>query len=410
MENKLLYDRKSNLVKILIWLGVLALYFVSEPLFAHARFLYDYAILNIPYSFLYRVVPYIIIAAFVYELIKKKFRLHYGMLLFVAILFACYLIPTSEYGVWYDTFLRTAAVCILLMPLCSDRETLKTFIKLAAWLYLVIAAIDLAYTIFQNITVENYKYRISIITQIQNQSGFVLMMGLLFALLDSYFNGSRVKTAAYILIFFADTVLAWTAACVVGAIVFAIWLVPPVRKLTDRMNPIVYVIVAFVMFAVLVFFWEKLMSLPIVSFITSDVLHKDVTLTGRVDIWQGITELVRQKPLFGHGLMENPLQTYFDEGYNHGYVHAHSAFLQTLYEGGILTLAAVFALLTAAAAKLRRCSDRKLAGIFGIVIFMMLINLEVDQFFMLPFRSGCWCLICFITQLGALISDRGYEK
>ena len=146
-----------------------------------------------------------------------------------------------------------------------------------------------------------------------------------------------------------------------------------------------------------------------IKFLMVDVLKKDVTLTGRLNIWQGVLQMVYEKPLLGHGLMDNPQNLFQDFGYNGGlFVHAHSAYLQTLYDGGILTLLAVFALLVFTAFKIRKCPDKRLTGIFKVIIFLFLLNLQVDQFMMYPWRSSCWCMVCFLCNFAVLVSENEY--
>lgn len=65
-----------------------------------------------------------------------------------------------------------------------------------------------------------------------------------------------------------------------------------------------------------------------------DVLNKNVTLTGRTNIWDLSYKYIEENIFFGHG--------YINDGnfvlYNRELWQAHNQFIQTLYEGGIIGL------------------------------------------------------------------------
>ena len=91
----------------------------------------------------------------------------------------------------------------------------------------------------------------------------------------------------------------------------------------------------------------------------------------RFIIWNGIIALIIKSPIFGYGLGDKAeffIRPRVFLSYN-----AHNAYLQTLYEGGIITIATVLFALFIASEKLKKNNNRHLIGIFHIIIFSDLI-------------------------------------
>lgn len=392
-------------------LGVLlaGMYIILEPMLSHVFVLYAFGFLNKPYTFLKQVTPYVVFALFVFRFVKAKGKMNIGGLLPILVLFACYLLGCISAGtglsIWIETVAPILALCVFVFPVCWKKEYANLFVTAVADVYLILAAVNLAFKLKPELflIVGNWQEE-SFIAGIENMSSFPLLMGAFFAVLDAYLNGKKLKATVYLAVFFVSTYIMWTAAAVICAALLLVWLIPPAHKLADKVNLIFWAALAFIMFAVLMWCWKPIMNWEPVRFVMENVLKKDVTLTGRLDIWNGVLQMFYKKPIFGHGLLDNAQNLYFDTGYNHYMVHAHSAFLQTLYEGGVLTLLAVLAVLVYTSSKIKKVDNRRLTGIFSFFIFLFLINLEVDQFMMYPWRSSCWCMICFLCNFAVMVS------
>ena len=116
----------------------------------------------------------------------------------------------------------------------------------------------------------------------------------------------------------------------------------------------------------------------------------------RLIIWNGVLALIAKKPLFGYGLGEKAeffLRPKTSLTYN-----AHNAYLQTIYEGGLVTTCSALAVFIFTSGILKKCSDRKLAGLFTTVIFAELIMMQssITSWF-------TWYPVFLIAQIGALI-------
>ena len=67
------------------------------------------------------------------------------------------------------------------------------------------------------------------------------------------------------------------------------------------------------------------------SFLIIDILHKDLTFTGRTDIWDRSMSMIAKKPILGWGSMEQIFETLLL-----GQTHSHNAILEQLFRGGIV--------------------------------------------------------------------------
>ena len=91
----------------------------------------------------------------------------------------------------------------------------------------------------------------------------------------------------------------------------------------------------------------------------------------RFIIWNGLIALILKKPLLGYGLGEKA--EIFLRPNTPLYYNAHNAYLQTLYEGGVITLSAILMTLYVVSNKLKQSGDRKLVSIFHIILFSDLV-------------------------------------
>lgn len=393
------------IIEYLEGLGLLIAYFCLEPMLSHVCFIYSYAVLNKPYVIFSRFLPFFVIAVFLFRVFRNRGKINYAASGFIAFLFLCYLIPNfGNLKVWAETAIPITAYCLFILPICHEKRTLRLFVRAAADLYLVLAVINLAFKLWPTLYdfLEIWRPE-SFLADIENLAGFPLAMGMMFAMLDSYLNGSKWKLAVYAIVFFVSTYIMWTVAAVLGAVILVLYFIPPVRKLMEKTDALIFVGAAFLLFVLLTWMLEPIVSWEPVRLFIENVLKKDATLTGRLGIWQNVLQLFYEKPMFGYGLMDNAQTVYCDDYW--GMVHAQSAYLQTLYEGGVLTLLAVAALLIYTSVKMRRSTDRGLMCIFKVTVFAFMINLAADQFFIYPWRSCCWCMICFICNFALAVKN-----
>ena len=132
-----------------------------------------------------------------------------------------------------------------------------------------------------------------------------------------------------------------------------------------------------------------------ITALLNPLLYIRNSLYVRFIIWNGALLLWLKKPLFGYGLGEKAeffLRPNTTLEYN-----AHNAFLQTLYEGGIVTQGAVFLALWVLSKKMEKCNDNILTCCITAVIFAELVMMQasITSWF-------TWYPVLLIAQVGAL--------
>lgn len=86
-----------------------------------------------------------------------------------------------------------------------------------------------------------------------------------------------------------------------------------------------------------------------------DVLHRDLTLSGRLAVWMNAINAILEKPVLGWGYIDHSYATSLFVGAS----HPHNQFLYIAYQGGLLALALFIAFLFDSFRVLWRCRKTK---------------------------------------------------
>ena len=133
---------------------------------------------------------------------------------------------------------------------------------------------------------------------------------------------------------------------------------------------------------------------PNISFLSSffeNVLHKDITFTGRTDIWRLTMTYFWEKPLLGHGLM-NTEDLYLVLTAS----HQHNYYLHILFQGGLFSFAVFLYIINHCRKAIRNCENYYLTIISSFALFSFFIIFIAesydDNLYCLPF----YFLVCFV--------------
>lgn len=111
----------------------------------------------------------------------------------------------------------------------------------------------------------------------------------------------------------------------------------------------------------------------IFSWIITDILHEDLTLNGRSYIWKGAIVEIMKSPWIGYGMVENRsfnVWQLFDNHRNNTW--AHSTYLQTTLESGILGLICYLGIYLVTFLKLDKYFWHK---DYTLIVFLILISM-----------------------------------
>lgn len=350
------------------------------------------------YLHAHRYLSFIITAVFIIWVIIKKFKVNFGVLLPIGLIYLSYFITSiltsGEASRWINKFQYPAIMYIFVTIMCSSRRNSQRFFRIGVDLYIILLLLNAVFTVFPQLFSLFTDWKPDYFISADNLTGFPLFLGALFALLDRHFNNNSVRFWVYITLFFINQVLIHSTGSVIAAFIFAGYLIfPKIRKLfqDESLN-----------FSVILSIFLCVLSVTLAFlFFHSDAIYKLLypftiikeSLFVRFILWNGIILLILKKPIFGYGLGE---QAEFFSPNDWLYYNAHNAYLQTLYEGGIITLIFILFALYRTSVKMRTSRDHSLSGIFNIIIFSDLIMMlsAITSWF-------TWYPVLLIAQIAA---------
>lgn len=152
--------------------------------------------------------------------------------------------------------------------------------------------------------------------------------------------------------------------------------------------------------------------IPLLKFIIEDVMHKDITFTGRTEIWAFARGLISQRPLIGYGGSFASLPR--TNGYWYSWMQTygpHNQFLAVMMTGGMITFAVYVRMVFLSTKSLLKCKRSPVSVI--IVVGLIAIYLELTM----TYRNMLTCIPLFglfcISKRIALLTERkrdGKEK
>lgn len=173
-----------------------------------------------------------------------------------------------------------------------------------------------------------------------------------------------IRSAVFLLVGFAQLLLAYSATSLVALLCATIGIVLLAsRKMYAILNAYTYLALNAVLFLFVVVFGLQNMF----GFLVEDVLGKSMTFTGRTIIWEGVIERVfATNPLVGCGY-----DAFWNGSANVG--SAHNMVLEVFAQGGFAGVAVFIVLLLMVAHGLYACSKSRTAALLSLVIGCFLL-------------------------------------
>ena len=328
------------------------------------------------YLHAHRYLTILIPSIFLLWLIFKKFKVNYGVLLPIAIVYLFYLITsvfTSGYSTrWLNKLQYPFVMYLFVTMICSSRKNVQRFSRVGVDLYILLLVMNTVFTLFPQLFSLFTDWTPDYFISADNLAGFPLFFGALLALLDSHFNHNPVRCYIFLFLFFLNQVLIHSIGSIIATILFAAYfLFPKARQLTRNKSLFFFVVLSLVLCAFIVASAFLYFHSDVAYNILDPLTHLKESLYVRFILWNGILALILNKPILGYGLGEKA--EFYLRPNTSLYYNAHNAYLQTLYEGGVVTLSMILLTLYIVSNKLKKTSDRNLVGIFHIILFSDLV-------------------------------------
>lgn len=277
------------------------------------------------------------------------------------------------------------------------KKSSRLYFKTILDIYIPLSVINLlAIIIFPDgIAKDDYYGNIFYVIGIRNGLPPVLIPLLIYGFLYSSMIGKKITGAMlfFTVVVSASIFITWSATGVAGLFMFLFFAFFIYRKnIAGVFNSLSLSVLYLALYLGIIVF--RLQSA--FAFIIEDLLHKNITFTGRTDIWDIAIMLIKRSPVLGYGVYEGH-GLIFTRGH---FYYAHNAVLEVLLQGGVISLifyAAIFGTAAAALYKNRKYPVSQILafGIFTILAMMLMEAYSNIWIFALP------VIACYVPEIAA---------
>ena len=223
----------------------------------------------------------------------------------------------------------------------------------------------------------------------KNQLINFMLPALMFSIINYYYTSkkknmlkNKVRMIALFICCIATAVIQWSAATLVIIFIMCMYVLLRKALSTKIFNFKTYLLTNIILtFSIVVLRIQNLFS-----FIIVDILNKDITLTGRVYIWDKVMYYISQNFVLGYGVEDYSyrlLKMQFGNIYwlsNYAALHAHCRFLEVFYRGGIILLAIYVLILILTSKKLVSNKDTIFSMILSVSLFAYLTGMMTEWY------------------------------
>ena len=229
-----------------------------------------------------------------------------------------------------------------------------------------------------------------------NSNTFIrqLLPGVCIALIYSHMNYRKINLRTQLLLMsvFVSLLLTWSVTGIVAYLILFLYVLFLYKlKIPKWLNIKFFFLIYIILFLSIVVFRVH----DIFAYIITNLMDKDLTLTGRTLIWDRAINYIEMAPIMGHGYeYENIFLSKMRTVSAHNYVY------DLLYRGGIVHLLIHFLILFSLVINLNKFKNDKIAQILSFTLFSYFIMWLTEPFV----NSGyLWMFLIFI--LAYRISD-----
>ena len=381
--------------------------FMSSKIFIYFAFIvffkpllfYYYPMINYAFNIAMILVGIFILIYYLLNLIKnyKISSLQLAIFGYATVLSISTIIGTHDYGMLFRTLAKWLSISIYTeLLLINHREKFLSCLN-----NLIISLIFLqgiSVLLFPNGILNVHNVEIYFLGN-ENTATMTIILGTLYTILYCYHKYNKISRLSFVILFVTTFIcfVTWSATAIVGLMMlyfYLFFLYKKNKNLFKIFNYRNYFIFSICLFVLLVLFKFQ----NIFAFFIEDILHKDLTLSGRVSIWNSCIEFIKSNFFLGIGVQEYSMRLN-----NIGIFHAHCTFLNVLLEGGILAFVCFLNIFRIIGGSIKKHMNHQVVSIisFGIFIYMITSIVEVYQdsqmvyiFMVLGFYSNILCKEC----------------
>ena len=309
---------------------------------------------------------------------KKVSKFQYALLTYLAIILIPTIFISKDYSAWVKMFLKFTSVSLYSEYLI--KHNLLYFFKYASYSF----ALLIILTFITTIIFPNGIFGTDmILLGYDNETVVIMLMGSMFIWIANYYQYITKHERIYyytgylaLIMTFVVYLIRWSVGALIGCFVIFLFLLlyylkrkfNIFKKIHSFFSAKRLYILSFILFILIVVLGVQ----KYFSFIIVDILHKDLTLSGRVTIWNNYIGLIKDNLLIGIGYSTNRIL--FDA------YHSHNQFLNVILESGLLGLVLYFRLWFKSLKSIdNNSNDNFLIFLIKITLFSYLIFTLVDM-------------------------------
>lgn len=338
-------------------------------IFSIVLFLSSCYIDKVPFSFIldYISIGLSLLVISLYIIRFKFSKSTIALLLFIVlILFSTLLNDAASVNIFIKSFMKIVSLALFIDWVIEYNS--KNIIRgLYYSLYIVILINFLTIVIYPN-GLYSGSYINNWFLGYDNTHIFWYIPALVLSLINLKFKGKKIDILTIVLfvIISYSVYYCFSANSVVAYTLFLAYLF-----LNKYINKFVNSKVCFIAFLLLFIFIVILRVQNIFSWLIVDILHKDLSFTGRTIVWDNTIKLIKEKFVFGYGMEEGIIVS--QKLGNAHYVHAHNTLLDVLYKGGIIALVPFMSYIYLSILKLYKKRENEIAKMVSFAVFSLLL-------------------------------------
>jgi O-antigen ligase len=313
------------------------------------------------------------------DIFVKKKKIPLGICLFI-FMEVWLLILTRYYSKGFNGYFWKAATIIYMLLIVTDFSqewnSLTNALMLHAeiCIYLNVLSLIIFPERMYGLQSAAYGYTYEWFLGADNQFIEWLFPGAVISRLYHHQNKSEHRSMFLTFAIFVNLFMQSSSTAIVGVFLFFLmtWF-PIIKAVVTPFRAILAT--AFVFLNIVVF-----KNFTLVSGIVENVLHKDLTFTGRLSIWDGAVTQISERPLLGHGVYLDsqmvPLLGWL------GATHCHDHYLQILFTGGAFVFAIFIGIQVLTLVGLRKKWDDSVARelAYALIAFDIICITEVLEY------------------------------
>lgn len=325
-------------------------------------------------------LSYFLCGVFFFTLIiDRKFSpFTWCLLMFLVFGFvSCFLNPLSEKIMFLEVYLKLVGY-IIFLERALKINTIGTVKTLNLVLFILVLINFITIIVFPQGLYLSERYSTNWFFKYDNTHIFMYFPSLMLNYVNLKLKGKSIDLIS-ILNFIIITyciMFCFSSNSIVAYFIFIIYLV--FRKIFNKLN--IFNSISYFITYIAIFFGFVIIRIQsIFEWFIVGVLHKKLTLTGRVYIWDTVIGFIKKRPIIGYGFETNDIITKkFGSIY---FTHAHNTILDILYKGGILSLVSFIFLLYYCMKRLYEHKDMVISKYISIIFLccFIMMNFEARQ-------------------------------